>query len=152
MNHSKLPECHSPASPYSDILSLSRPEPSYRHPRMPVSSRAKIFAPFAALCGYEDEIGAENQKLAWTEKRELSPEEEARISDLLVQIKKGMTVSVTRFQKSSPNSLRTPSGTRQTLTGTVLLSDPVFRRLKLSVEGADIVINFDDLESIQIHP
>ena len=63
-----------------------------------------------------------------------------------------MTVSVTRFQKSSPNSLRTPSGTRQTLTGTVLLSDPVFRRLKLSVEGADIVINFDDLESIQIHP
>lgn len=36
---------------YQDILHLSRPEPSYRHPRMPVAGRAKIFSPFAALRG-----------------------------------------------------------------------------------------------------
>lgn len=44
------------AAKYADILHLSRPEPSIRHPRMSVSNRAKIFSPFAALRGYEEEI------------------------------------------------------------------------------------------------
>ena len=44
---------------YADILHGSRPEPSYRHPRMTLSNRAKIFSPFSALRGYEEEIAAE---------------------------------------------------------------------------------------------
>ena len=47
---------------YQDILHLSRPEPSYRHPRMPVAGRAKIFSPFSALRGYEEEIAEEDWK------------------------------------------------------------------------------------------
>lgn len=40
---------------YDDILSLPHPMETYR-PRMPVSSRAAQFAPFAALTGHNDAI------------------------------------------------------------------------------------------------
>ena len=38
------------------------PDSRIRHPRMPVADRAKIFAPFAALTGFEKVIEAENAK------------------------------------------------------------------------------------------
>ena len=46
---------------YKDIIDKSRPqhdedEFEARHPRMPREARAKIFAPFAALKGYEEAI------------------------------------------------------------------------------------------------
>lgn len=47
------------ARKYADILDKSRPQTEQslrRHPRMPVQNRAKIFAPFAALRGYEDKL------------------------------------------------------------------------------------------------
>ena len=36
---------------YDDILHLPHPT-SAKHPRMPISERAAIFSPFAALTGY----------------------------------------------------------------------------------------------------
>ena len=51
------------ARKYADILNSSRPEPSYKHPRMTLSNRAKIFSPFAALRGYEEEIAAEDRTI-----------------------------------------------------------------------------------------
>ena len=47
------------AAKYADILHLARPKPSHLHPRMQVENRAKIFSPFAALRGYEEEIAEE---------------------------------------------------------------------------------------------
>lgn len=50
---------------YGDIIGQSRPDSPdsrIRHPRMPVADRAKIFAPFAALTGFEKVIEAENAK------------------------------------------------------------------------------------------
>lgn len=47
------------AQKYADILHEERPcsaESLRRHPRMPLLNRAKIFAPFAALRGYEEEL------------------------------------------------------------------------------------------------
>ena len=44
---------------YADILYLERPVPSAKHPRMSVANRAKIFSPFAALRGFDDEISEE---------------------------------------------------------------------------------------------
>lgn len=47
------------ARKYADILDKSRPQTEQslrRHPRMPVQNRAKIFAPFAALRGYEEKL------------------------------------------------------------------------------------------------
>ena len=44
---------------YADILQMERPEPSVKHPRMSLGSRAKIFSPFAALRGFDDELAEE---------------------------------------------------------------------------------------------
>ena len=54
---------------YEDILDRERPVHegdafSQRHPRMPLEERAKIFLPFAALKGFEeDEMGQLDLKL-----------------------------------------------------------------------------------------
>ena len=40
---------------YKDIINLKHPEP-INHPRMSIEKRAGIFAPFAALTGYEEEV------------------------------------------------------------------------------------------------
>ncbi len=40
---------------YDDIIDMDRPR-NGRHEQMPMLERAKIFSPFAALKGFEDEI------------------------------------------------------------------------------------------------
>ena len=40
---------------YDDIINLPHPT-SAKHPRMPISERAAIFSPFAALTGHGDAI------------------------------------------------------------------------------------------------
>lgn len=59
-NYKNTPTGRNTAQKYSDIIQLSRPEPSYKHPRMSLQNRAKIFSPFAALRGYDEEIALEN--------------------------------------------------------------------------------------------
>ena len=49
------------ARKYADILDKSRPdseESCRRHPRMSLQNRAKIFSPFAALRGYDEQLAA----------------------------------------------------------------------------------------------
>lgn len=77
---------------YADILHLSRPEPPVKHPRMALSNRAKIFSPFAALRGFDDEISSEGASKLLVKKVELSDEEKNNLSDKLLQVKKGMKV------------------------------------------------------------
>ena len=43
------------SGPYDDIINLSHPT-SAKHPRMPISDRAAIFSPFAALTGHAPAI------------------------------------------------------------------------------------------------
>lgn len=57
MDYKNIPESRAVQSKYGKILHASRPEPPRNHPRMPMSNRAKIFSPFAALRGYEDVAG-----------------------------------------------------------------------------------------------
>lgn len=62
------------AQKYADILHLSRPEPPVKHPRMALSNRAKIFSPFAALRGFDDEISSEGaSKLLVKSNRSIIP-------------------------------------------------------------------------------
>ena len=61
MDYKNTPEVRTVQSKYGKILHASRPEPPHNHPRMPMSNRAKIFSPFAALRGYEDEIASEGR-------------------------------------------------------------------------------------------
>lgn len=87
------------AQKYADILHLSRPEPPAKHPRMSITNRAKIFSPFAALRGFDDEISSEGATKLLVKKVELSDEEKNNLSDKLLQVKKGMKVVVRYLRK-----------------------------------------------------
>ena len=130
---------------YGDILNASRPVPSGRHPRMPVASRAKVFSPFAALRGFDDEIAGEGAKRNRVPRRVLSEEEAERLSDLLLQVQKGMEITV-RYVKEEPDSPAFGNYLEQ--TGTVVKIDPVFRKLTLRFDGMERTIPFDDLDEI----
>ncbi len=59
MDYKNTPEGRAVQYKYADLLPLSRPDPI--KPRMTAQNRAKIFSPFAALRGYEDEIASEEK-------------------------------------------------------------------------------------------
>ena len=123
------------AQKYADILHLSRPEPPVKHPRMALSNRAKIFSPFAALRGFDDEISSEGASKLLVKKVELSDEEKNALSDKLLQVKKDMKVVVRYFVKAAEST-----GKYISLTGTVVMIDPVYRELKV-MQDSDIPFN-----------
>ncbi len=62
---------------YADILEKSRPQSAEslrKHPRMPLQNRAKIFSPFAALRGYEEQLDEEKQRVEAERNRILAEE------------------------------------------------------------------------------
>ena len=138
------------AQKYADILHLSRPEPPVKHPRMALSSRAKIFSSFAALRGFDDEISSEGASKLLVKKVELSDEEKDALSDKLLQVKKGMKVVVRYFMKAAEST-----GKNISLTGTVVMIDPVYRELKVMQDSdrkavgiekeLPVIIPFDDI-------
>ena len=75
------------------------PRATRKYPRMALSNRAKIFSPFAALRGFDDEISSEGASKLLVKKVELSDEEKNTLSDKLLQVKKGMKVVVRYFMK-----------------------------------------------------
>lgn len=63
---------------YADLLHAERPnseESRRKHPRMSLQNRAKIFSPFAALRGYDEEIQSVCRRSQQEPQR--TPEEEA---------------------------------------------------------------------------
>lgn len=137
---------------YADILPLSRPCPSAAHPRMPVLNRAKIFSPFAALRGYEEEIADENRIKGLLPKRELSDEDQAALSGRLLGLRKGMRVRVQYFQA---DELYAPLGCCRTVCGSVIRLDTVYRELTLAEDRCDssgrqapLHIPFEDLMAL----
>lgn len=67
-DYKHTPAGQAAARKYADILDKQRPQTEQslrKHPRMLLQNRAKIFAPFAALRGYEDGLdAAQKAKLA----------------------------------------------------------------------------------------
>lgn len=88
MDYKTSKEGQTVAAKYFDILHLSRPQLSYKHPRMSLLNRAKIFSPFAALRGYETEIAEKEWKRSRVQKKILSDDEIGALSDPLLQVKK----------------------------------------------------------------
>ena len=141
------------AQKYADILHRSRPEPPSKHPRMSITNRAKIFSPFAALRGFDDEISNEGASKLLVKKIELSDEEKNTLSDRLLQVKKGMKVVVRYFVRTAENT-----GKYLSLTGTVIMIDPVYRELKVMQDSdrkavgiekeLPVVIPFDDIADL----
>ncbi len=78
---------------YDDIIGLDRP--ASKHPKMKTEDRAKIFAPFAALTGFEDVI--EEKGTVYASRRILSEEEKADINRVLVTLGKNDIVTLERF-------------------------------------------------------
>ncbi|MCC8015172.1 MAG: YolD-like family protein [Eubacterium sp.] len=139
---------------YDDIINMDRPwqkDTLRRHPKMSPRDRAKIFAPFAALRGHSERLGEEDVKLMRCRRTVLSEDEAAILSDKLLQVRKGMTVTVMYFQPEAENG---ETGYNITVTGTVINIDVICRTLKINTgmtneKGAvDDVVKFDDLLDI----
>lgn len=71
-------------APYDDIINLPHPT-SQKHPRMPRTTRAAQFAPFAALTGYNEAI-RETSRLT-DEQLDLDDTMKASLNEKLLLIK-----------------------------------------------------------------
>ena len=128
---------------YDDILHLPHPT-SAKHPRMPVSERAAIFSPFAALSGHGAAI-AETARL--TDRRvELDEDTRAELDRrqavLLKHIAEQPEVTVTWFQPDE----RKDGGAYLTATGRLKKLDAIQRVLVLT-DGTKIPL--DDVAEIE---
>ena len=97
MDYNSTPEGKAVQSKYGKILLASRPEPPHNHPRMPMSNRAKIFSPFVALRGYEDEIASEGRDLLKGNRIELPEEGKQALSQKISQLRKGQEITIKYF-------------------------------------------------------
>ena len=122
---------------YDDILRLPHPT-SERHPRMPISDRAAIFSPFAALTGHSAAI-TETARL--TQRRiELDEDSKARL-DLKQQVLAAVIdrqpeVTVTWFQPDE----RKEGGSYVTAAGRLKKVDTLERALVLT-DGTKIPLD-----------
>ena len=91
---------------YRDAYLQGRPQhdqnDSFRakHPQMPLSKRAKIFAPFAALKGYDEAVEA--KQALYTDRVSLSPEEQ----ELLDRKLSALHVLTEDARKAAENQVR----------------------------------------------
>lgn len=156
-DYKNTPEGRVVRQKYADILVLSRPEPI--KPRMAALNRAKIFSPFAALRGYDEEISDQDRVQGLVAKTDLSDEDKGRLSGRLLQVKKGMRVTVRYFKD---DMVYPPLGTYTTMTGTVSRIDPVYREIEIRSGGTTApglnaklekspptCISFDDLVQVK---
>lgn len=113
---------------YDDIIGLPHPT-SARHPRMPISDRAAIFSPFAALSGHSAAL-AETARLT-DQKIELDEDTKAELDRkqavLLEHIGEQPEVIVTWFQSDE----RKDGGAYVTVTGRFRKIDEAERALVL---------------------
>lgn len=152
-DYKNTPEGRTVAEKYGDILFLQQPE--LRHPRMTVLNRAKIFSPFAALRGFDEEIREEDQKLLRKEKRTLSEEETGKLSEKLRQVRKGMCLQVRWFV---PSPDQPDLGFYCETQGTVTKVDGTAEILELEEKFSGEVyqkhppvrISFEDLDNLRV--
>ena len=135
------------AQKYGNILEMERPqteESLRKHPRMTLQNRAKIFSPFSPLRGYDEQLAAEKQRTERVPKRILTEEEMSALSDRLMQVTKGMTITVRYFKEDTAHPEIPAVGNYITLTGKADRIDPVFRTLQVG----DTVVPFEDLVEV----
>ena len=128
---------------YDDILHLPHPT-SVRHPRIPISERAAIFSPFAALTGHaaaiQETARLTDQKIELDE--DTKAELDRRQAILLEHISEQPEITVTWFQPDE----RKAGGAYLTATGRLKKLDEIQRVLVL-VDGTKILL--DDVASLE---
>lgn len=83
------------ATAYRDMIHLSRP--ISRHPKMSVENRAKLFAPFSALRGFDIEILTKEQDRLLVVRVALEADQQEQVRQTLSGLRKGQQVMVTHF-------------------------------------------------------
>ena len=140
---------------YGDLLSLERPVHdgdlfSRRHPRMPLHKRAAIFAPFAALAGFDGRV--RSMEISYEPRRELSAEEKRRIDRALrtLSARRGAAAEAEYFELCADE--RHPAcgglGLYRRVRGAVRSVDPLRGTLRID----DTLIAFDDLYRLELLP
>ena len=81
---------------------LDNNEPKLKHPRMSIYNRSAIFAPFAALTGFDDEI-KETSRIT-DSKIELDDDLKEYINNQIINLKKGQKVDIEYFVKDRRKS------------------------------------------------
>ena len=85
------------ASAYAELIYMPRPVSNRR--KMEVGHRAKQFAPFAALRGFEETV--RKKEILYEPKKELSEEKKNELDSKLRILSKGMKVQAVYFVESS---------------------------------------------------
>ncbi len=116
---------------YADIIHLARPEVPPAYPRQPLSERAKIFSPFAALRGHEERLSEEDDRLLLVEQAELSEEDQRILSEKITGLSKGMEAELTYFELIDEEQ---NLGRYETVKGTILEVDPALKRIRLEIK------------------
>ena len=129
---------------YDDIIGLPHPT-SARHPRMPISDRAAIFSPFAALSGHSAAL-AETARLT-DQKIELDEDTKAELDRKQAILREHLTeqpeITVTWFQPDEKKA----GGAYATITGRLRKIDEAEKALVL-LDGTKIPLeNVMELES-----
>ena len=87
---------------YDDIINIKRPESL--HPKMPISKRASIFNPFAALTGYEEAINEAGRIVK--RKKELTEDQFKDLNQKLDYLKDNcnIEIAIIYFKKDKTKS------------------------------------------------
>lgn len=152
-DYRNTPDGRAAEKKYGDIINLRRP--ASRHPKMDHIQRAKIFAPFDALRGFDAEIDIAQSKTRQVKRIDLSEEQKGNLSDKLLQVRKGMHITVQYFVPGNDKD----TGNYVETSGTVERIDPIGRMLGIRMHTTDTtvgkiekilptVIKFDDLLDI----
>ncbi len=138
---------------YEDLLRLQRPVHdddvfSRRHPKMSQGQRAKLFAPFAALTGFEEAVRA--KEVPYVPKRVLAPEEAGALNGTLNVLSRSgpRRVKVEYFEVCTDRNHDACGrmGLYHTLTGVVRRVDPIGRFVMIG----DRQIPFDAIGTLAI--
>ena len=114
-------------SSYQDIRHAARPVPS--RPRMPRQNRAKIFAPYDALKGFEETVHA--RETVYVPQVQLSEYAQECLDRKLRLVERNDTITVVWFQPR-PDVTVPGFGQYLTTTDTVVRIDRDFQELCLS--------------------
>ena len=110
-----------------------------------LDNKSRAFArPRSYCCRYDEQLAAEKQRTERVTKRILTEEEMSALSDRLMQVTKGMTITVRYFKEDTPHPEVPAVGNYITLTGKADRIDPVFRTLQVG----DTVVPFEDLVEV----
>ena len=114
-----------------------------------MSNRAKIFSPFAALRGYEDEIASEGRDHLNGNRIELFEEGKQALNQKISQLRKGQELTIKYFT----------DGYYENIAGILDAVDAINKELRIYTgfindTGKELptIIAFDDISSPSLHP